>query len=251
MDLPWPCRIIIVGGSETGKTYLVRTLLLRGDFGARKKEIDVVVITPQQASLEQNIWTDLCYRGFRIKKTLCRRGHPAPIIKDLFPPPAPGLRRLLIIDDVDQASELRFANGVRGREWLMDLFGTESHHSNIGVILICHHLNIGCPAIKKSAGGVVITGLPIADIHSLCKSLALSPSEEDEILKEMSNVSGLVSTTRCSHSPKYVSLYNNVYISQKLSFLPPSSGTNHLIPAPTIWKFDNRISGVKGLIPII
>jgi len=243
MELSWPCRIIIVGGSGTGKTYLVRTLLLRGDLGTRKRQLDIVLITPQKSSMEQDIWKDLGSRGYKINKVLCQRGRPAPDMDKLFGPVSER-KRLLIIDDVDHAAGLRFTGGLSGREWLMDLFGTESHHSNVSVILICHHLKIGCPAIKNSADGIIITGLPRHDLHSLCKDLLLSETNEESIANELANPRGVVG------SGKYVTPYNNVFVLYKPKFMSPNSGDKQLEPVPILWRFDNKVSGSKGLLSI-
>lgn len=51
-DIPieLPTRICIIGASSTGKTELIKRMIIRGDFG-NKRELEVMVLSPSPITL--------------------------------------------------------------------------------------------------------------------------------------------------------------------------------------------------------
>lgn len=183
MKYTWPCRLVFVGGSGSGKTTLVRQMILRGDFNAKKKEIQILVASPVTASLQQPIWGDLKSRGYDIS-AVSLKGQPLTSARPAGQP-KPGKKFLLVIDDIDHINEIK-----GGRAWLLDLFGVESHHSNMSVVLIAHHLRIGCPAIMASATAVILCSLPSTQVKDICKMLSMTSEEETTIVKALEDPEG-------------------------------------------------------------
>ncbi len=240
MKFGWPSRIVIVGGSSIGKTYLVWQMILRNNFGgAKKKDLEIVVTSPVEASVDQQLWQDLKYRGYDIKGGVIKKALPK-VVLDLAKSGGPDLRlnfvkskpkrKLLIIDDIDHISHI-----PRGREWLLNLFGTESHHSNISVVLIAHHLNIGCPAIKNSSDAIILTGLPPSDLKKVCAFLGMSEKEEETTRVALSNVEGVAGED--ADSKEFIPLYNHVVAWRKPLY---SVSAKKAEPAPTLFTFNKR-----------
>jgi hypothetical protein len=230
--LAWPCRLIIVGGSCSGKTYLVRKMILRRDLGVPKANLNIIVASPVEASLQQDIWKDLSVRGYSV--TGWRLG------KSGLPKIEPDKKKtLLIIDDVDHINEIR-----RGREWLLDLFGTESHHSDISVILIAHHLRIGCPAIRASADAVIICTLPEAQLKQTFKDLGLNAQEERLAEHALTDPDGMLPG---AVPGEYAPLYNHVVVWRRPMFVLEG---DRAVAAPTLFQLPRKVSQRSELTPL-
>ena len=234
--------MIIVGSSNSGKTYLVRQMILRRDFCAKKSELEIIVLSPVEASVKQIIWKDLAARGYSVKGIHCTRGGGFTL------PPLGKKKRLIVADDVDHIADMRFQSQRddkprNGREWLLDLFGTESHHTNISVVLICHHLSIGCPTIRNSTDAVVVTSLPPARLHGVCKDLGVDGPTESKILKALADDRGRLPSER---GGKFIVLYNHVVIFQTQRYRRSCDG-GVLERAPTLFRFGYNVSDAPGL----
>lgn len=163
-SLPYPLRMLIVGASHTGKTFLVRKMLMRGDLGL-KKELEVCVYSPSAASRQQPIWKDLRRRGWRLQVF--------PTVLGAVTSPRALPHRLLILDDVDGPT-----TGKGALQAASEVFTTESHHSNSSCIMISHRLKTGSPALRDSVPYVVLTAAPRTRIRVILKDLDIEVDEE-------------------------------------------------------------------------
>ena len=155
--LPYPLRMLVIGSSETGKTFLVRKMLLRGDLGP-KNDLEILVFAPCESSRQQPIYKDLVRRGWNI--TIFSSLRKAVESKRILP------RRLLIVDDVDGP-----AAGKGVMQEATRVFTTESHHANYSCIMISHHLRTGSPILRGSAPFVLLTAAPSAQLLATLKDL--------------------------------------------------------------------------------
>jgi len=239
--------MIVIGGTHTGKTSLLRLGLLRGEFGSRPS-LEVVVMSPAKMSLEQPIWKDLERRGFNILRILCNGTVPdAPFDPD---PPSAGRRRLIIIDDVDLMSvfkvPIKGGGFQRGKPFLTNLFAVDSHHANMGCILVSHQIKIGAPCLCENADYILLTTLAPAQFTAVKKTLELSQSEVAQIKLEHAAPEGIVAAQPTGRyelpSPDTHRCYNHVVILKQQ--LVGKDGT----PMPRIWKFGTHASSPVGLI---
>jgi len=240
-----------VGGSCSGKTFLVRQMILRKDLGVAKKCLRIIVTSPVEASLQQKIWKDLALRGYDIRRVQLGKtqlGPSSDVVQRQRDKDAK--KTLLIVDDVDHVTEIR-----KGREWLMDLFGTESHHSDISVILIAHHLRIGCPAIRASADAVVICSLPPFHLKQVIKELGLDVEEEDAVSRALADPEGApLSGAACGDATagdSYTPLFNHVVVWRRpLFLLGGKKGSPVATQAPTLYRMPRLVSERPELTPI-
>ncbi len=226
-----------MGGSHTGKTFLVRNMIFRQDFDATKKELEIIAASPIQASLDQPIWKDLKVRGFDVKATFIpKTGIPDSITAKTTK------KKLIILDDVDHIADIK-----NGRAWLLNLFGTESHHSNISVVLITHHLRFGSPAIINSANAVIVTGLAPNYLDDAFKTLGLTKDEQDVAREALSDPAGKIKTENNS----YVSLFNHVVVwMHPLYEIKKVDGVETSVPEPRLYKYPRDASRALPLQPI-
>lgn len=233
MDIPWPSRLIVVGASGSGKMFLVRQMILRGDLGVKKKGSEIIIASPVMSSLSQDIWKDLAYRGYNIWGVHLKMGFP------VFPKRAENIKRLLIVDDIDHVQELK-----GGRGWLLDLFGTESHHSDISVVLISHHLRIGCPAILSSATAVILCSMPAPHLRETMKIMCLEDSEKEDVIRALSSHSGAPHDA----GPEPTRLFNHVVVWRLPMFIVEQNSTK---TAPVLYSLRRRLTDVckKTLTP--
>jgi len=252
MYIDWPVRMIVIGGSSTGKTSLLRTAILRGEFG-RRPELNIIVMSPSEQSLQQVIWTDLESRGFSIQRIACDmrskvREQP------LFQARAPSedkRRRLVIIDDADQVGSMHVPistplgrTSQNGKQFITELFGTESHHTDTGCIVVSHKLNIGVPAIRNSANHVVLTALSPDELKRVVKNYALSPIEISTIRRAHENpaqIAECAPTGRFCIPSGECRNYNHVVL--LTSPMVDSRG----VPLPRIWRFGDKASSPVGI----
>ncbi len=241
LRLGWPSRLIIVGGSHTGKTYLVRNMVLRQDYGPSKRELEIIVASPTQASLDQQIWKDLKARGFNLTKILIpRTGFPAAITAK----PAPNKKKLIILDDVDQVTEMK-----GGRTFLLDLFGTESHHSNISVTFITHHLKFGSPAIINSTTAVIITGLIPSYLKDAAKTLGLTSEELVTVEDVLADPAGRDASKK--DNERFVGLFNHIVVwMQPLHEIKKVAGVETSIQESRLYTFPRTIEKSLPLQPV-
>lgn len=194
-----PCKIIIVGASHTGKTFLVRHMIVRGDFG-NKRDMVIVVASPSQTSLDQRIWTDLAKRGFKIIKINCAKQRPVMEQTELM---KTFKHKLWVVDDVDNIKVARDG-------WIRDLFTLESHHSGYNVVMISHKLNSGCPEARDSADYIILTRSP--NIDRTIDGLYKSARDKDECEKIIKSNLGYGKPISCDSSGDYNRAYEHIVI---------------------------------------
>lgn len=198
-DIKLPTRMLLVGGSGTGKTQLVRDMLLGDAFSVKrpgKKTLELVVASPLRASLDQPIWAELERKGWMIRRLHLKQG-------TAVPPASPGRHRVYIIDDLDHVGgiSVETPDGLqKGKEWLQNVFGTESHHSSASVVLISHKLKFGVPAALNSSEWVCITGLPEHALRATCADLHTTDEEAAEIHQLLSDPNGLCGERLFNHA---------------------------------------------------
>lgn len=239
MDLTWPCRLVVVGGSCSGKSTLVRNLIISRCLGVDKKDLNIIVASPILASLKQRLWKDLLHRDFKIRCHLLGRHStkPTPTVSSLKDTARPKL--LLVVDDLDQITDI-----PGGKGWLMDVFGTESHHADMSVILISHHLRIGVPAVMTSADAVVICSMPTYMLSQTCNALGLTSEEVSKANRTLCDPSGLLARSAVNGS-KYRPAFNHVVVWRKPLFVKAADGA--LEPAPTLFTFNFDIHRTHNL----
>jgi hypothetical protein len=214
-------------------------MILRNDFHVNKKDLQIIVTSPVLSSLQQPIWKDLKRRRYDIVGI-----HLDKKAMDVIPKNKK--KKLLIIDDVDHVTEIK-----KGREWLLDLFGTESHHSDITIVLIAHHLKIGCPAIRSSADAVILCSLPIPQLKQTMKDLCLESDEEEKVINTLSDPIGAPD----SSEKKYIQLFNHAVVWRKPLFIIKSYMDNgaekkESVRGPSIYTFPRKITDKPVMTPI-
>lgn len=188
MMLERPTRICIVGSSSTGKTELVKKMILRCDFG-NKKDLEVLLYAPSDITLNQKCWKTLEKKKINIKKSFLSKDTPRPKDKTTK-------ERLVIFDDVDDAISLP--------KWVRERFTIASHHLNESVICISHRLKIGVMEIRNCADWIVLTASPEPMIIETCKSLGI---DSDKIIDLLLDEKGIVKISENNYRS-----YNHVCI---------------------------------------
>lgn len=208
--LPYPLRMLVIGASQTGKTFLIRKMILRGDFGSRDK-LNIAIYSPVPSSLTQDAWRDIESRGWKIT-----------MHKNLNIGNDCGL---LILDDVDNLASAGVLKKVQ------TLFTVESHHSNLSVLMISHRLKTGSPAARESCPFVILTAAPEMSLKALCKELAVPDEIASQIVKHL-----LTSTADQREKNPWAFCYNHVILSR-------APGTRPL------WRVDNNYFSQPGILP--
>ena len=215
--LELPTRICIVGASSTGKTELIKRMIMRGDFGS-KGELEVMLFSPSEITLDQRCWRLLQEKNIRLSTN-----H---LTKMTQPPcnPDEGVRRVIIFDDLDDAVVLP--------KWIVERFTIASHHLNESIICISHRLKIGVVEIRSSANWIILTAAPDSSLRETCKSLG---AEFDVVKGLLSNPTNLVES-----SPGQFKSYNHVVVRQ--SFCVDGEGK----PSPKYYEV-NPLTSVTCL----
>lgn len=225
LELPHPLRMLVIGATTTGKTYLLYMMILHGDFGS-KAELTVIVYSPVPASLQQNVWKSLRSKGWNLT-TLND-------LPDNIPTP-PGRRVLLIIDDVDNlrlASAGKRPKGVLPVSDRVDrLFCVESHQSNLSIIMVSHKLNIGAVGARDSAEYVVLTANRETSLLKICKSLDISPADTSAIANHL--IRPVPATGLKTFETRF---YNHMIVCQRPGF-------------PALWQACTNVFTPPGVTP--
>lgn len=218
LELPYPLRMHVIGATGTGKTLLIRRMILREDFGP-KERLDIMVFSPVPASLRQAAWDDLQARGWSLT------------LLDTFPdnpcPSNPNRLAILIIDDVDN---LRLAatkpkTGLPLADRVDRLFCVESHHSDLSVVMISHKFHTGAAAARDSADFVLLTPNRGEALAKLCKELNLSREDAGAVCRHL-----LTSTSASG----WAQCFNHMLICQR--------------PGPVaLWQIDSNIFTDPGV----
>lgn len=233
IPLEWPTRHVFVGGSGSGKTSLLRQMILRGDHGVPKEALVVLVASPLLSSLLQSAWKDLSARGYQIELAQIGKAGFGVVDERIEALKGTTWKLLIVIDDIDHV------RGIRGgREWLLDVFGTESHHSNVSIALVAHHLQFGTPGVLNSASAVIICGLPDDKLEKVMKDLGLSPKDKVSVRKALSNSEGKESTTgKRSYA---IRLFNHVVVLTDPLYID-SKESPTLERAPRLYQFPRSV----------
>jgi len=189
--LELPTRICLIGASSTGKTELIKKMILRCDFG-RKSELEVLLYSPSEITLNQKCWNLLKEKGIAFEARHLTKRTEAPAN------PAEGIKRVIIFDDLDDAVVLP--------KWLVERFTVASHHLNESVVCISHKLRIGVVEIRSSANWIILTAAPEGTLKDTCKGVG---ADYDFVCSCLSNPSRLVES-----SPGQCKPYNHVVIRQ-------------------------------------
>lgn len=242
--------MIAIGATGTGKTSLIRLAILRGEFGKRIN-LELIIMSPVEASVNQPIWKDLEDKGFKLRRIVCdkRVRNQQPFMANT----TPGIRQLVIIDDVDLTSLMRVtsvAGGTMitqtGLAFLTNLFAVESHHADMGCILISHGIKIGAPCICENADYMLLTSLAPSGFAKVKKVLELTPVEISKINAEHSNPEGFVVEQNIepydTSSGQYRCFNHAVVVTRRMF--------EDQQPIPRIWKFGKKASSPVGLVRV-
>ena len=223
MDIPieLPTRICIIGASSTGKTELIKRMILRGDFG-KKKEVEIMVFSPSGITLEQKVWKSLEEKGIRIIKIPLDKSTPPPTNA------ADGIKRLMIFDDLDTAKVIP--------QWVVERFTIASHHLNESVVCISHKVRIGVVEIRSSARWIILTAAPEKILRDTCDNIGCLYSDINSILSDPANIHEI--------SKGQYGSFNHVAIRQ--SYCVDKEGN----PAPKYFQV-NKLTDVYTLRPIL
>lgn len=213
-DLPYPLRMLVIGASHTGKTFLIRKMIMRGDLGD-KADTTYSIFSPVKASLYQPIWQDLKRRGYRV-------GRHDKFDDALTAFPKSG-RRVLIIDDVDNLT----SRGHRLVDTVNTMFTVESHHSDVSVIMISHQFKTGAPAARDSAEFVILTANPLQPLQDLCKQLGIGGQTTERITNHLLQPEASDGWGRC---------FNHMIVARIPGVDP-------------LWQVDDNPCGPAGVVP--
>lgn len=191
ISIELPTRMCIVGASSTGKSELIKKMILAGTFG-KKNELEIYIYAPTEITLNQECWQSLKRKGIDVKFVLLEKYVTQP------PNPKEGIKRLIIFDDLDELKGLP--------KWITERFTIASHHLNESVICISHRLRIGVVEVRSSALWIVLTVAPNHILRETCKNL---DCDYEQIFKLLSDKAGIVET-----SPGQYKSYNHVFINQ-------------------------------------
>ena len=201
MKISNPSRILVIGSSHTGKTFLVAKMFMRLDFG-NPRNIQINVVSPTQQSLNQPLWNGLENEGFMINKSVYTN-----FAKPNFRPD-PDRQIVWVIDDLDN-----IRSGPNN--WISKLFTTESHHDNCTVIMISHKLNAGCPEARDSAEYVILTAASDVMLDRTMNGLGMRRDEKAVVINQLRNPAGFVADdTGC------LRCFNHVLVMEKMLFDP-------------------------------
>lgn len=216
-----PTRICIIGASSTGKTELVKRMILRGDFGT-KKELEVMVYSPSDITLIQRVWKSLEDRKIKVIKVKLDKTTGQP------DNPTRGIKRLIIFDDLDTAKVIP--------QWVVERFTIASHHLNEAVICISHKVRIGVVEIRSSARWIILTSAPEKTLRDTCENIGCN---YDDITTILSNPENIVEVSKGQYSS-----FNHVAIRQ--AYCVDQYGN----PAPKYYQVNN-LTDVYTLKPIL
>jgi hypothetical protein len=165
VGFPKNIRAMIIGSSETGKTYQVIKLLKRNILHHN----NIWVISNNDSTLNQPLYKEIKNKlvyNKRIKK------------------PNFGDGDFIIIDDIDEFPR---------DSWLTNLSTIESHHSNLSVVYICHKWKTGSVALRGSVEFVFLFYNPEDIFSDICKELGINNNESEIIMRELNNPKGIKS----------------------------------------------------------
>lgn len=215
-----PTRICIIGASSTGKTELVKRMILRGDFGT-KRELEILVYSPSDITLIQKVWKSLEDRKIKLFKHHLDKNTQQPAN------PGRGIKRLIIFDDLDTAKVIP--------QWVVERFTIASHHLNEAVICISHKVRIGVVEIRSSARWIILTAAPEKTLRDTCENIGCN---YDDVTRILNNPENIVEVSKGQFSS-----FNHVAIRQ--SYCIDKFGN----PAPKYYQVNN-LTDVYTLRPI-
>jgi hypothetical protein len=218
--LELPTRICLIGASSTGKTELIKKMIMRCDFGS-KKELEILLYSPSEITLDQKCWNLIKNKNIKFIANHLTKSTNAP------DKPEEGIKRIIIFDDLDDAVVLP--------KWIVERFTVASHHLNESIVCISHRLKIGVVEIRSSANWIILTAAPESSLRDTCKNLG---ADYDMINKYLSNCTNLVES-----SPGQWKSYNHVVIRQ--SFCVDGDGK----PSPKYYEI-NRLTEPRCLKPL-
>ncbi len=215
--LELPTRICLIGASSTGKTELIKRMILRCDFGS-KNELEVLLYSPSEITLNQKCWNLLKDKNIRFEARHLTKSTGCP------DNPGEGIKRVIIFDDLDDAVVLP--------KWLVERFTIASHHLNESVVCISHKLKIGVVEIRSSANWIILTAAPEGSLRETCKCLGADYKFVNECLSDPTNL--------VESSPGQFKSYNHVVVRQ--SYCVDGNGN----PSPKYYKI-NDLTEVRAL----
>jgi len=157
------CRIIVIGASESGKTFLIYTMIMKGMFGNKDK---IIIMAKNKQTFEQDL-----YKELKRKKGVIFKEDPKGKSMPTFLSEKDG-KILLILDDYDSFYP-----------WTEDLFSVVSHHSDISVIVISHGYKTGNKKIRTSTEYIILTNSPDNDLFSFVDDIFHKHQDKAEITR--------------------------------------------------------------------
>lgn len=167
VGFPNNIRAMVIGASETGKSYQIIKLLKRKIL----RYNNIWVVSNNEATLNQPLYKGVSSRN----KILLTKNIKKPKFEN---------GDFIIIDDIDQ---------FPSDSWLTKLSTIESHHSNLSVVYICHKWKTGSVHLRGSVEFVFLFDNPEDIFNDICKELGITNSERDLINLELNNPKGIKS----------------------------------------------------------
>jgi len=167
VGFPKNIRAMVIGSSETGKSYQIIKLLKRNVLFHN----NVWIVSNNDATLNQPLYKDIN----RKNKIIFSRKTSKPNFEN---------GDFIIIDDIDEFPR---------DSWLTTLSTIESHHSNISVIYICHKWKTGSVALRGSVEFIFLFDNPEDIYNDICKELGINNEESNILTKELNNPKGIKS----------------------------------------------------------
>lgn len=167
VGFPKNIRAMVIGSSETGKSYQIIKLLKRNILNHN----NIWIVSNNDATLNQPLYKDISNKN----KILFNRKVNKPNFNN---------GDFIIIDDIDEFPR---------DSWLTTLSTIESHHSNISVVYICHKWKTGSVALRGSVEFVFLFDNPEDIFLDICKELGINDVESKILIKELNNPKGIKS----------------------------------------------------------
>ena len=224
-------RSIFVGGSDVGKTFFFRKMVLGGFFSKDLlfNQYCIIVCSDKQQSLDQDIWYDFETRGFQVRRFLLNGSKSYPqyenlvqSIKDKRPGYSQIKKTLLVIDDC-MVVRSRF-----DQDFIQRKFSVDSHHGFMSICLIQHSIRTGMPAIYASATNIFLFSNTAKFKKDICNEFNIDVEKYELCLRRPENLI-------CCNPNSDIKIYKNCnYIMKYLGSKTDSCGC----PIPSHWVLD-------------